>query len=92
MKKEQDKQPEKKKEFWYWVFWIIIVFVILSFLNNSSKVDDYNYCVDDCIYHLNNCMDYPSFFSDAYIKESVVSKCLNDLESYALGCEINYGN
>lgn len=90
MEKKKKQLSEKNKIPW----WIIalIIFLLILYFTKSDNLDNYTYCVDDCIYDIQNCMGNPYIFSDAYIKESDTSECLDNLESCVTNCEINYGN
>ena len=91
MVEKKDKQLSEKKKVPWWIIALLVLLAILYF-TKSDNLDEYNYCVDDCVYDVQNCMDYPYFLSDACIMESDASGCLDELESCMADCEINYGN
>lgn len=85
----KNSETNKKKSYWRWIPWIIIIVLIITSLNDS-RLDEYNYCVNECIFDINSCLDYPGFLSDSCIDESDVSSCLSILEICISDCELNH--
>jgi len=96
MTEKKNKQNlEKKKGFWWWILVIIAFIIILNALDKPNKLNDYTYCVDDCIYNVQNCMFSYQIYDDkghAYIQNWDADSCVSELKSCVSDCESDYGS
>jgi hypothetical protein len=91
---KKGKESGRKNVPW-WAMILIILLAILYFnsLDNiNDSINDYSYCVNECSYDVTSCMDYPDFISEACIKESHASQCLDELDICISECDATYGS
>jgi len=81
---------EKKRNFWWWLLIGIAILIILTNLNNSDKLEDYDYCVNRCALKINSCFRSYDFHDDNwdyYLGRDDAYKCSSDLEQCVSRCE-----
>ena len=77
MGKDSKKEIKKVNPWWFGIFIIIAIFWIFSLY---SDLEDYESCVEDCIYDNDNCMfDCTFTIDDYYDCVSIYNSCSGSL-------------
>jgi len=76
-------QKKINKSFWYWIILIAIIILLIYLIFNmdifnSNKIEDYQDCVEDCIWEHQDCIFSLSAFDCADYLEECIYYCEPD--------------